>query len=65
MEKEYKSNIQCGACVNTASTVLNNNDKVRSWEVDTENPDKILKIDSELNKEELNALLETVGYQVE
>jgi len=65
MSKTYKSNIKCGACVNTVSSVLDNNDKVKSWKVDLENPDRILDIDTDLNQEELNDLLGKVGYAVE
>ncbi len=65
MEKEFKSNIQCGACVNTVSTVLSDHPQIKSWEVDLQNPDRILKIDTELSQDELNDLLGKVGYEVE
>ena len=41
---KFKTNINCGGCVETVSSYLNNSQEVLQWEVDTENEDKVLTV---------------------
>ncbi|MDT8415478.1 MAG: heavy metal translocating P-type ATPase [Flavobacteriaceae bacterium] len=46
MESElyFKTNINCGGCIQKVTPALNSLANIDYWEVDTENPDKILKV---------------------
>jgi copper chaperone len=41
---KFKTNIKCGGCVATVTPYLNKFSDIEKWEVDTQNPDKILTI---------------------
>jgi copper chaperone len=43
---KFKTNINCGGCVARVTTFLNKQEGITSWKVDTENPDKILTVES-------------------
>lgn len=62
----FKTNINCGSCINTITPVLNELDNVDTWMVDTENPNKILKIELEDDNEEvvINAV-KNAGFDIE
>ncbi len=68
-ELQFKSNINCQACIKKVSPFLNANDFIDDWKVDVENPDKplYLKLEDDapenfavLVKEELKKL----GYSL-
>ena len=63
---KYKTNINCGGCINSVTPFLNELDNIDTWKVDIENPDKILQVDLEDENEE--AVIEAVkkaGYRIE
>lgn len=64
---QFKTNIKCGGCVATVTPYLNGISEIDSWKVDTENPDKILSIESNepLNPKEVISTLDTAGYKAE
>lgn len=64
---KFKTNIKCSGCIATVTPHLNGLNEVENWEVDTLNPDKILKVeaDDELKAEEIIATLEKAGYKAE
>ena len=41
---QFKTNIKCGGCVAKVTPHLNDLEGVRSWEVNIQNPDKILTV---------------------
>lgn len=57
-------NINCGGCVATVTLVLNGLKNIAHWEVDTNNPDKILtvKADEHLKATEIIDTLKQKGY---
>jgi len=62
----FKTNINCGNCIKSVTPFLNELDNVDSWKVDTENPDKILKV--ELDDEDVQAIVNAVekaGFKIE
>ncbi|UYW00702.1 heavy-metal-associated domain-containing protein [Flavobacterium agricola] len=62
----YKSNINCGSCVAKVTPVLNQLEVVKSWHVDTDNPAKLLTIESEDEvTDEVKAALRQVGFKIE
>ena len=63
---KFKTNINCGGCVSKVTPFLNKQEGVESWEVDTDNPDKILTIESDSAiEEDVKATLQKVGFKAE
>ncbi|MCM4166614.1 hypothetical protein KCTC52924_03554 [Arenibacter antarcticus] len=63
---KFKTNINCGGCVSKVTPLLNKQDGVESWEVDTVNPDKILTIKSDgATEEDVKATLQKLGFKAE
>jgi copper chaperone len=67
MEKlEFKTNINCDACVAKVTPVLNANQTIESWEVDTKNPAKVLTLaGSDIDIEAVISALAKIGYRAE
>lgn len=63
---KFKSTINCSNCVSKVKPILDGQDKISSWEVDTDHQDKILtvKSDSISEKEVSDALIE-IGFKAE
>lgn len=62
----YKSNINCSGCVARVSPVLNDLRSIKTWEVNTEDPDKLLTIESEDEvTDEVKLALRKVGFKIE
>ncbi|NRF38170.1 MULTISPECIES: heavy-metal-associated domain-containing protein [Pedobacter] len=64
---KFKTNIKCSGCIATVTPHLNGLNEIENWEVDTVNPDKILKVEAEddLKATEIIATLEKAGYKAE
>ena len=63
---KYKTNINCGGCINSVTPFLNELDNIDIWKVDIENPDKILHVELEDENEQI--VIETVkkaGFKIE
>lgn len=63
---KLKTNIKCGGCISTITPHLDNLKELKSWHVDTQNPDKI--IDAEIEENAENLLIETIqkaGFKAE
>jgi copper chaperone len=63
---QFKTTIKCGGCIAKVTPVLNNNFGIESWNVDLENPDRILTLSGEAIDEQsvVDALAKT-GYKAE
>jgi copper chaperone len=64
---KFKTNIKCGGCIATVTPVLNNLEGINKWEVDVNNPDKVLTVEAQDAGAEtklVNALKEK-GYNAE
>jgi copper chaperone CopZ len=44
---KFKTNINCGSCVKAVTGFINEVEGVQNWNVDTQNPDKILSVQGE------------------
>ncbi|WP_353482531.1 heavy-metal-associated domain-containing protein [Haliscomenobacter sp.] len=44
---KFKTNINCGSCVKAVTAFINEVEGVENWDVDTQNPDKILSVQGE------------------
>jgi len=62
---KFKTNINCGNCVRAVSGMLNQEKRIHSWSVDTENPDKILTVQGELSPEEVVQTVFQTGFDAE
>jgi copper chaperone len=61
---KFKTNINCGGCISTVTPSLDSLNGVKHWEVNTNNPDKILSIQAEdgLTANEIIETLKNKGY---
>ena len=55
---QFKTNINCGNCINKITPFLNELDIVDEWRVDTDSKDKILTVT--LDNDDVNNVEETV-----
>lgn len=62
---QFKTNINCGNCVRAVSGFINDVEEIDYWEVDTENPDKILTVKGEqVTAEAIVEAVEDAGYEI-
>jgi copper chaperone len=62
-KQQFKTNVKCGACVAAITPAM---DKLNvKWAVDLSHVDRVLTVNGEVNKEEVEAALETSGYKGE
>ncbi|NGM62741.1 heavy-metal-associated domain-containing protein [Sphingobacterium sp. SGG-5] len=65
-EFQFKTNLNCGGCVSKVAAVLDHVDGIRKWNVDIDNPDKILTVTSEgITTDQVVALIESKGFTAE
>lgn len=63
---QFKTNINCSGCVAKVTPVLNNNEEIKEWNVDTANPSKVLTVQTEnLAEEEVKVLVSKAGFKAE
>lgn len=62
---KFKTNINCGNCVAQVKPFLDGNENISHWEVETQNPDKILTVQGEgVQPEEIQNLVREAGFVV-
>ncbi len=62
----FKTNINCGNCVRAVTNFLNDVEHIENWEVDTDNPDKILQVAGEkVTAAEVIQAVEDAGFDIE
>jgi copper chaperone len=60
---QFETTINCGSCIAKVSNTLNEMFGTGNWEVDTNNPNKILSIHAEIeNENDLILKLADLGY---
>ena len=63
---KFKTNINCGGCIARVTPFLNKQEGIDSWEVDTDNEDKILTVQSTgASSEDISATLMKIGFKAE
>ena len=66
MTLKFKTTINCGNCVRTVTPFLNELAGVKSWNVDTNNSDKILTVETEdTSAENIIETVEDLGFDIE
>lgn len=64
---KFKTNINCSGCVGSVTPYLNAVDGIKTWQVDTANPDKILAIETEnetITAEKIKEVVEKAGFKI-
>jgi len=61
---KFKTNIKCGGCIAAVTPFLDKLPEISKWEVDTNNPDKVLTLEAndELDAETVIDTLKNAGY---
>lgn len=59
---KFKTNIKCSGCIATVSPYLNEKVGKENWQVDIQDPNKVLTINSETPASEIISTLEKAGY---
>jgi copper chaperone len=60
---KFKTNINCGGCVSAVTTALNEAVGETNWQVDINDPQKILTVNSNfLTANELEAMVKKAGF---
>lgn len=60
---KFKTNIKCSGCMDRVTPVLNGNTGIKKWEVNILEPDKILRVETELTAAEIQRVVEKAGYK--
>ena len=62
---KFKTNIKCGGCVAKVTPGLNETAGINQWEVDINNPEKILTVTGESKEDQIVAAVKDAGFVVE
>ena len=66
MKYKYKTNINCGGCVASVTPHLNASNDIKSCEVDTANPQKVLTVETDtLSDEAVREIVVKAGYKAQ
>lgn len=66
MKYQFKTNIMCGSCIAKVTPYLDANNEIKHWEVDTQNPNKILTVETDnLSNEMVKEIVQHAGYKAE
>jgi hypothetical protein len=61
----YKTDLRCGACVESVRPLLDSAPDVTRWAADVSDPDKVLTVEGDgITAERVNALIRPAGYHV-
>ena len=62
---QFKTNINCGSCIRSVTNFLNELEGVERWEVDTEDPDKVLTVEGGMEEAAVIEAVEDAGFDAE
>ncbi|MFA6837912.1 MAG: heavy metal-associated domain-containing protein [Dysgonamonadaceae bacterium] len=61
---QFKTNINCSNCVAKVKPFLDKKEGIQKWEVDIENPDKILTVETDsLMAEDIEKTVKRTGFE--
>lgn len=64
MKYTFKTNIKCGGCIAKVQPTLDADTAISQWKVDTDNPEKILTVETDsLNSTSIVSLIESLGFE--
>ena len=63
---KFKTTINCSGCVAKVTPHLNGEANIKNWQVDTDNPEKILTVETEnIQQDDVKALVEKLGFKAD
>lgn len=63
---KFKTTINCGGCVRAVTGPLNDEAEITNWQVDTDNPDKILTVQGDdVRPEQVIRAVQEAGFEIE
>jgi copper chaperone len=62
---QFKTNINCGGCIAKATPVFNNEENIKEWSVDTNVPAKVLTVKTDLQANQVIAVIKKAGFNAE
>jgi len=65
MKRQFKTNIMCSNCIAKVTPFLNANNQIKHWDVDIQNPQKILTVETDLPGDNIRDILKEAGYKAE
>ena len=63
--QRFKTTINCANCLRAVTPALNAEPAITAWQVDTNNPDKILTVTTTLPADQVVALVEEAGFSAQ
>jgi copper chaperone len=64
-DTKFKTTIKCSGCVDKVTPFLNEAVGAGNWEVDLNNPMKVLTVHSEVDQSKITKAMEKAGYRAE
>lgn len=64
-ELKFKTNINCGSCIKSVKPFLDEVVGEGNWSVDTENPEKILTVNTEEETEDVVEAVTDAGFKIQ
>ena len=66
MKYQFKTNINCGGCIEAVTPYLEANNAIQHWEVDINGPNKVLTVETDqLTDEMIREIVKKAGYRAE
>ena len=62
---QFKTSINCGSCVATVRPYLDALEGLTTWEVATQQPTKILTVETSLSPEIIKETVQKAGFKIE
>jgi len=62
---KFKTNINCGGCIAKVTPTLNETVGVGNWQVDTNNPEKVLTVQSNGQLASIVESVRAAGFKIE
>ncbi len=61
----FKTNINCGSCIRSVTDFIEDIEGVEQWKVNTDIPEKILKVEGDMTAQKVIAAVEEAGFDIE
>lgn len=62
---KFKTNINCGSCIRSVTGFIEDVKGIDHWEVDTDNPDKILTVKGAVTSNAIIEAVEDAGFDIQ
>ncbi len=62
---KFKTNINCGSCIRSVTGFIEDVQGIDHWEVDTDNPDKILTVKGAVTSNAIIEAVEDAGFDIQ